>query len=219
MSRIILVFFTIVFFCVGSFSNASSGKGDINIKFRGQILSAEFIKVSLRLILEKLNRERGIWFQGSDSVLDTEVSVRFKNLSVEKGIKRILSRVNYALFFDQNERLLGLFVVDKGVSISSLPKTENIAVWGKKLSASEPNAGPDPTIKGILVSGHKAIDGDIVERETHALQSQEFVQKNSAINKLNPSSGDGDEFAPKKGLLLPKPWEKATDAANLLVKD
>ena len=139
-------FFTIVFFCVGSFSLASSGEGDINIKFRGQLVSAEVISAPLRLILEKLNRERGIWFQASEDVLDTEVSVRFKSLSVEEGIKRILSRVSYALFLDQNEKPLGVFIVSKGKSNFSLPKTADMhgGETGSTPLEQKPGVFPSP---------------------------------------------------------------------------
>lgn len=113
MAKIFMVCFTFGSFCLGSFSSPSSGKEEIDLKFKGQIMSAELQGVSLRLILEKLNREKGIWSKGDESVLEEKVSVRVMGLPLLDGLRRILSDFNHVLVFDRDKRLVGLFVLGK----------------------------------------------------------------------------------------------------------
>jgi len=100
-------------FFLGFFPSVSSGKGEIGLKFKGQLMSAELQGVSLRLILEKLNREKGIWSKGDESVLEEKVSVRLMDLPLLEGLRRILSDFNHVLVFDRDKRLVGLFILDK----------------------------------------------------------------------------------------------------------
>lgn len=136
MSRIILVYFTIVFFCVGSFSNASSGKGEIDINFRGENISAELQEVPLRLIFEKLKREKGVWFKGDESLLDRKVFVRFKDLPLHKGLKRILSDIDHVFIFDKDQRLVGLYIFSKSGSFNPMDGDEDVV--GEKALTLQP---------------------------------------------------------------------------------
>jgi len=84
-------------------------------------MSAELQGVSLRLVLEKLEREKGIWFKGDESVLEEEVSIRFKDLPLYEGLRRILSHINHVLVFDGDNGLVGLFILgkkDRGNSVA-----------------------------------------------------------------------------------------------------
>jgi len=112
-TKVFIVCFTFGYFCLGSFYSALSGKEEIGLEFKGQIMSAELQGVSLRLILEKLNREKGIWSKGDESVLEEKVSVRVMGLPLLDGLRRILSDFNHVLVFDRDKRLVGLFVLGK----------------------------------------------------------------------------------------------------------
>jgi hypothetical protein len=129
MAKIFTVWYVILFFCLGPFFSASSGREEIGLKFKGQIMSAELQGVSLRLILEKLKGEKGIWSKGDESLLDDKVSIRFKDLPLEEGLRRILSDFNHVLVFDREKGLVGLFVFGKrgsrrAVSQDEPPATE-----------------------------------------------------------------------------------------------
>jgi hypothetical protein len=76
-------------------------------------MSAELQEVSLRLILERLQRETGIWFKGDESALEESISIRFKDLPLHEGLRRILSNINHVLVFDQERGLVGLFILGK----------------------------------------------------------------------------------------------------------
>jgi len=100
-------------FFLGSFFSISSGEGELDVDFQGQIMSAELQGVSLRLILERLEREKGIWFKGDQSALEESISVRFDNIPLHEGLRRILSNINHVLVFDQERGLVGLFILGK----------------------------------------------------------------------------------------------------------
>jgi hypothetical protein len=112
-AKIFTVWYVILFLCLGSFFPASSGREEVGLRFKGQIMSAELQGVSLRLILEKLRREKGIWSKGDESLLEEKVSVRLVDLPLEEGLRRILSDFNHVLVFDQEKGLVGLVVFGK----------------------------------------------------------------------------------------------------------
>ena len=120
-TKIFTVYYIVIFFSLGLFCSVSSGKEEIDLELRGQAMSAELQGVSLRLVLEKLEREKGIWFKGDESVLEEEVSIRFKDLPLYEGLRRILSHINHVLVFDGDNGLVGLFILgkkDRGNSVA-----------------------------------------------------------------------------------------------------
>ena len=136
MAKIFVVFFTFGYFCLGSFSSASSGKEEIGLEFKGQIMSAELQGVSLRMVLEKLKRERGIWFTGDESALEENISVQFDDLPLDEGLRRILSNINHALVFDRGRGLVGLFILGKKDPGRGAPRDAGV-ITGKS-PASQP---------------------------------------------------------------------------------
>jgi len=110
-TQISIVRSLIVFFCLCSFSPAWSGREGIDLNIRGQVISAELQEVSLGLILEKLGKEKGIWFRGDGSALEEKVSTRFKDLPLHEGLRRILSGINHVLVFDEEKGLVGLYIL------------------------------------------------------------------------------------------------------------
>jgi hypothetical protein len=123
MTKMFAVWCIIMFFCLGS-PFVFSGNREIDLEFRGQIMSAELQGVPLRLSLEKLRREKGIWFKGDESVLEETVSMRFENLPLEEGLRRILSDFSHVLLFDQEKGPVGLVVFGKKESRRTVLKDE-----------------------------------------------------------------------------------------------
>jgi len=92
----------------------AASREDIDLTIHGEVLSARLRAIPLKIILEKLEREKGIWFRGNSSLLDETITVQFTDLPLEEGLVRILASMNYSLVFDQNERLVGVIVVARG---------------------------------------------------------------------------------------------------------
>ncbi len=117
-----LVLLTIVFlFYLDSFALASMHSKEIELEFNQDTISATLKDVPLEKVLAKLGKEKGLRFECGQSALDTRISVKFKNLSLEKGIKRILSNaVDYTLHFDQKGNLTGGVIVSQGSGVSPI---------------------------------------------------------------------------------------------------
>lgn len=136
MAKILMVCFTLMFFCLGSLLSPSSGKEEIALELRGQVMSAELQGVSLRLILERLKREKGIWFKGDESALEESISIRFKDLPLHEGLRRILSNINHVLVFDQERGLVGLFILGKKDPGKRSPRDVGVAAGKSRPSQS-----------------------------------------------------------------------------------
>jgi hypothetical protein len=102
-------------------SHASTDDQRIDLKFNGQTMSADLKDVSLKLILEKIKSERGMWFRGSESVLAERVSVQFKDSPMQEALKRILFDINYVLFFDSNNKLVGAVILGRVAEANATP--------------------------------------------------------------------------------------------------
>jgi hypothetical protein len=80
-------------------------------------LQADALIAPLRDIIAKLKKEKGIWFKlwfkGSEFVLDEKISAQFSDLSVDEGLGRIFSLMNYSLVFDQHDDVVGVFLLRK----------------------------------------------------------------------------------------------------------
>jgi len=85
----------------------------VDMQFDGGRLSANLHRAPLRLVLEKMKKEKGISFTASTALLDDTVSVKFANLSLEEALKRILAHSNYSLVFGENEELIGAMIIEK----------------------------------------------------------------------------------------------------------
>jgi hypothetical protein len=78
-------------------------------------MSVEIGGASLGHVIEEMKKETGIWFRlwfdKSSSLLDKKISIRFKDLSIREGMRRLFSRLNYSLVFGPNRKLLGVFLM------------------------------------------------------------------------------------------------------------
>ncbi|MCP4109532.1 MAG: hypothetical protein GY749_29095 [Desulfobacteraceae bacterium] len=101
-----------------------------------QLLSVHFDKVPLKLIFEKIGKEKGVWFGGDEAIFEEKISVQFKELSLEEGLKRILAFMNYSLMFDQDGKLNGVVIVGKREAGLSGVKNSSVLTWKIKVSGN-----------------------------------------------------------------------------------
>jgi len=109
-----LILFFIGFLLVSVSYTKSSEAKEANLMFKGEYFSADLKGTSVNAIFQTLEREKGIWFTGNQSLLDKEVTVRFTNHSLEDGMKRILASMDYCLVFERDGRLVGAVLIGKG---------------------------------------------------------------------------------------------------------
>ena len=119
----ITILIACLFFLNGlSFTQAQGST--INLTLEGDTISADLKGARLGDILENLNKERGIWWKGQESVLEEKVTVQFTKLSLKEGIERILGSMDHCLIFNQDGGLAGVFLTGKG-------KPERLMAQGK----------------------------------------------------------------------------------------
>lgn len=86
----------------------------VDLVFKEATLSANLDEVPLKVVLEKISREKGIWIKGKGSVLEGKVSLQFRDLSLQDGLRRILAQCNHILVFNRAGRLIELYIIGKG---------------------------------------------------------------------------------------------------------
>ena len=86
----------------------------VDLVFKEETLSANLDEVPLKVVLEKISREKGIWIKGKGSVLEGKVSLQFRDLSLQDGLSKILAQCNHILVFNRAGRLIELYIIGKG---------------------------------------------------------------------------------------------------------
>lgn len=153
INRIFKVFtFTSCVFCSCIYFSPSWAK-DITIHFDGRKMSADIEGVFLGEVFEKILAQRKFSVRGDKSILYSEISVKFADLSFQDGLKKILGQINYILLFDKNKEPSGVILVDSGSFVSttkasSEKKEVEGASGGKKYlepaDTDTPLPGPTP---------------------------------------------------------------------------
>jgi hypothetical protein len=135
--KTLIICFIACSFFLCTFSAAWSEKGNIDFKLEGHTLSANLKEIPLKFILERLEKERGIWFQGDEALFEEEVTVQFKDLTLQDGLKRILSSMNYCLLFDQDKKLNGMILIGKKKPDRAIAKGRAVRA-GRSISSRTP---------------------------------------------------------------------------------
>ena len=117
MGLITGVFLFVCLFCA---SPASSLPADLS--FNGSLFSADLKDVSLREVLKRLKDERGIDWEGDPAALEEKITVRFSDLSLHQGMRRVLSGMNYSLVFDADKRLIDVVIIGKMSSTGAVTR-------------------------------------------------------------------------------------------------
>jgi hypothetical protein len=177
----LIVTLMIYSFFLGVFPPVLGAGRDIDLTIEGETLSAKFRKVPLKIILEKLERDKGIWFRGESSLLEEEVTVQFTGLPFEGGLKRILASTNHSLMYDGNERLIGVIVIGKGKADHDVSKGR-AGTSKRTIPAPGRNERTDVN-RALSVMRNNLHRGDNVKIGTEE-------RENFRAMSVSPSSGD-----------------------------
>ena len=129
-------------FYMNSFALASLQDEAIEMEFNQDTISATLRDAPLEKVLEKLSKEKGLRFECGQAALDSRISVQFKNLSLEKGIKRILANVvDYSLYFDKKGNLTGGVIVSKGSGVAPVSQLKSYPQGFRVIRNSPPPGG------------------------------------------------------------------------------
>jgi len=161
-------------------------------------ISANLEGVPLGEILQQIKDQSSIWYRVNESLLEQKISVRFEDLPVEDGVKRILAPFNYSLMFDANGGLSGMILL--GRSHTDRDMAIQTTVTSKR--SSPPKILDSDTMKGSFdtirtssspeTSRAKPVVRSIIG-EFHSIENRKVkppVPRNSR-GSLSPSSPDG----------------------------
>ena len=118
VSKAILTFIVASLLVFLSSTIMLADEGYVDLDFGNRSLSANIREAPLRAVIGEIKKEKeGIWFRiwlkGGKVSLDEKVSVQFKDLPIRNALKRILSKMNHSLIFDNHGKLLGVFLLGK----------------------------------------------------------------------------------------------------------
>ena len=134
----------------------------------------------LNFSIEDLNKERGIWWKGDQSVLEKKITVQFTDLSIEDGMRRILGLLDHCLFFDNQKGLIGVFLAGKDGTVKEKNMNPDNG-FGPVKSVSPVNRPMQRTTKVLKVpesSRHTQSPADNHGVATRQLESPKII-KNS----------------------------------------
>jgi hypothetical protein len=101
---------TLIFFAMLLLSSMSSA-ADLSINVKGKVFSAHVEDFSLQAVAEEIESKTGIWFKSGGALPEERISVDFEGLPFEDGLERILSKMNYSLVFDDEDEIVGVFLL------------------------------------------------------------------------------------------------------------
>lgn len=109
----------LVFFCLGGLPGAwmeaqvgaqETGAGYSRVDIKDGRISVSAKDVPLQLLCKDIEDKSGIRFRIQDAVLGDKLSIELKDLSLLKGVKRLLAHMNYMLTFDHRNKLSVVFI-------------------------------------------------------------------------------------------------------------
>lgn len=122
-----------------SFPVHVTGK-ETDLKFSGKNISAKLKEVPLKDVLWELEKQKGIRWKVYSDIGECKMTAQFTGMLLEKAVKRMLSPMNYVLFFDADGKLVRILIIgEKG--------TGQFGSNSKMVSLS--NRGPIPMHMGI----------------------------------------------------------------------
>jgi len=92
-----------------------------NVTIQNGRMSVDLKEASIVDVAKDIEKDSGITFKGDESLLEEKVSVSFKDLPLEDGIKRILANMNYSLMYDSRGEVSGVMIMAEGTESGAPP--------------------------------------------------------------------------------------------------
>ena len=129
--------YTILLLIVAIFIAFTAGAQCKNffLKCNNNNISADLKDVNLKDVLDEIKSRKGIWCEGETELLKKNITLKFDDLSLAEGIKRLLRSYNHALIYNKKGELNGIVIIDG----SGAESTEEIVV--DRPMAPEPQKG------------------------------------------------------------------------------
>ena len=166
------------------FSASSPGEeGRIEIKFDDRFVSADIENVPLRIILDKIKREKGLWYKLDGSLSEKRVSVHFMDLPLPDALKRILSRIDHSLMFNSNDDLVGVLIFGKGAKDGYKQKDSRppVTVTTERKMVRDGRKGSRPPTSGKIRK--KAVKDELIPEDDEEDEEDKEDKEGEDIHK------------------------------------
>jgi hypothetical protein len=94
----------------GLICSSPAAAEDLSLQFEGENFSAHVEDSPLKVVADRIEKEKGIWFKAGEVLMQKKVFADFDDLPLEQGLEVILSRMNYSLVFDGKDEIVGVFL-------------------------------------------------------------------------------------------------------------
>ena len=97
-------------------SNVTAGpKADqTGLQIRDGKISAKLVDATLRDIIRQIKVQDDIWFRVEEDLAGHKVSVRFAEVPLDEGLRRILKGMNHSLVYSTDSKVAGVFILGNG---------------------------------------------------------------------------------------------------------
>ncbi len=109
---VIVLLIFLVFLCRSNFASIDSVTSE-NVQVEGDCISVQAKGIILGELLKSIEKSTGIAFELNKSLLEKEITISFKELSLLEGIKKIIYPLNYAIVFDPGGVVSKVIIVDR----------------------------------------------------------------------------------------------------------
>jgi hypothetical protein len=92
---------------------ADEEQGESRVVIKDGMMSLSTTDCPLSVLLENIERQSKVSFILNHSLQQERVSLSFGSMPFLKGLKRILSRMSYLLFFDRSSNLVQVIVIQQ----------------------------------------------------------------------------------------------------------
>jgi hypothetical protein len=114
--RLLLAFLVIIVVLFCFHATVSPQESRLYLNINGHRLSADIENTPLKKVIDQIKNQKDIWidttFMRDQSLLDNDISVTFGDVSMKEGLDRILTGINYSLFY-KGETVVGVMLFGK----------------------------------------------------------------------------------------------------------
>jgi hypothetical protein len=107
------IFFSLVV-CLASYGSAAGNSYGTGWHLQQGKISARLTHASLPVLVQQMEVQAGVWFKVETDLAGKTISVRFTDIPLEEGLKRILRGMNHCLVYSADGSVAGVIVLGRG---------------------------------------------------------------------------------------------------------
>lgn len=187
---------------LGIFLNVSAGLAiekplEMTVLYTDNRITVNLVNAPLGAVLEDIRSKTGVDYQLSSDLNELKVNAAFRNLDLEAGLKKILSRVNNAFIFGPGRKIIKVAVFNKldktfadNVPVESEPGIVAMTDSGPGTLAedlpADPKAPPAPLPPP---SGHGPPTGPVAASDKPSDSDNDYLEEEKAAAEGPVSAG------------------------------